>query len=397
MLKKYLLLPLAVMVAMVFIFNVEAARNVYGNKYASIIIDVKDGKILYSRGANLQRYPASLTKIMTLYILFEELKKGKIKLNTKFTASKRAVRQPPSRIGLGIGEKITVKNAILALVVKSANDVAVTVAENLGGTERKFAKRMTATAKRIGMKKTTFRNASGLPNYAQVTTAYDMSILGTRLFKDFPEYYKYISTRTFKYAGVTFRNHNKLLTRYKGTDGIKTGYIRASGFNLVSSVERDGVRLIGVVFGGVSGSRRDLHMRYLLDKGFRVAEHMASRPVDKTETATYAKLNNIKLPIKTAKVDLKKKEEQGSKQPLDTGWAIQVGAYSNKKFAKTATKKVLAILPDKNDLTVEILEIKKNKRSLFRARVEGFDKKYAKKVCSAVKVETDMPCIVLKD
>ena len=383
----YILLPFIIFCALGLSANSSYARNVYGNKYASIIIEQSTGKILYSRGANLERYPASLTKIMTLYILFEDLKKGKIKLSTKLKASSRAVRQPPSRIGLGIGEKITVNNAILALVIKSANDVAVTVAENLGGSERNFARRMTETATRLGMKKTVFKNSSGLPNYAQRTTAYDMAILGSRIYRDFPEYYHYFSKRSFKYARRVYSNHNRMLKEYKGADGIKTGYIRASGFNLVVSVERNGTRLIGVVFGGISSSRRDLHMSYLLNKGFRVVEHMKTRPFDKTQIVKYNSLSDI---------DLKDNIEQGSRTPTDKIWAIQVGAYRNKNVAKNATKEVLSLLPDTNDITVEILEIQRNKKSLFRARVEGFDKEYAGRVCSVVQTETNIPCILVK-
>lgn len=383
----YILLPFIVFCALGLSANSSYARNVYGSKYASIIIEQSTGKILYSRGASLARYPASLTKIMTLYILFEDLKKGKIKFSTKLKASSRAVRQPPSRIGIGIGEKITVKNAILALIIKSANDVAVTVAENLGGSERNFARRMTETATRLGMKKTVFKNASGLPNYAQRTTAYDMAILGSRIYRDFPEYYHYFSKSSFKYAGRIYSNHNRILKQYKGADGIKTGYIRASGFNLVVSVERNGTRLIGVVFGGISSSRRDLHMRYLLNKGFRVIEHMKTRPFDKTQIVKYNSLSDI---------ELKDNIEQGSRTPTNKIWAIQVGAYRNKDVAKNATKEVLSLLPDTNDITVEILEIQRNKKSLFRARVEGFDKEYAGRVCSVVQTETNIPCILVK-
>ena len=397
----YILLPIIVFCVLLLSVSLSHARNVYSNKYSSIIIEQSTGKIIYSRGASLARYPASLTKIMTLYLLFEDLKKGKIKLSTKLKVSARAVRQPPSRLGLGIGERITVKNAILALVIKSANDVAVTVAENLSGSERNFARRMTSTAIKLGMKKTVFKNASGLPNYAQRTTAYDMAILGSRIYKDFPNYYHYFSKNSFRYKGSGYSNHNKLLQGYKGTDGIKTGYIRASGFNLVASVKRDGTRLIGVVFGGVSGSRRDLHMHYLLNKGFRVVEHMATRPLDKTQTITYAKLNNIKsqkikYDVANNNIKLKNNIEQGSQMSTNKIWAIQVGAYRNKNVSKNATKEVLSLLPDKNDITVEILEIQRNRKSLFRARVEGFDKKYAHKVCSVVQTETNIPCIVVK-
>ena len=390
---------------MIGIIAVAPARsaNVYGNKYASIIIDQKTSQVLYSRGAKLKRYPASLTKIMTLYILFDELKAGRISMSTRFKASRRATRQPPSKIGLGVGERITVKNAILALVTKSANDVAVTVAENVRGSERKFARYMTARARQMGMHDTVFKNASGLPNYAQTTTAYDMAILGARVFKDFPEYYPLFKTKSFKYAGIRHRNHNGLLKRYKGTDGIKTGYIRASGFNLVASVKRDNTRLIGVVFGGVSGSRRDLHMMYLLNKGFRTVTHLKQRPLDKTLTKSYALLHDKKVPVQVAKVHVKKHvknvivKEQGSKTPVMKSWAVQLGAYRNKSVAKNVAKRVIAIIPDTADANIEIIEMKKMKKSLYRSRITGLAKVKAKSICTTVLAETPLSCILLQE
>lgn len=246
-----------------------AARS----KYASIVVDGHTSRTVYSRSADAHRYPASLTKIMTLYIVFEELAAGRLKKWSKLKVSKRAAGMPPSKIGVKRGQTISVKDAIKALVTKSANDVAVVVAENISGTEYKFARRMTRTARRLGMKRTRFRNASGLPDRRQVTTARDMARLGIRIQRDFPQYYGYFKTRAFKYRGRTFRSHNRLLGRYPGTDGIKTGYTRASGYNLTSSVRRGGKHLVAVVMGGTSGRSRDRHMQKLLTKNFpRVAE-----------------------------------------------------------------------------------------------------------------------------
>ncbi len=238
-----------------------AAAN---SKYAAYVIDVKSGKVLFSRNANSLRYPASLTKMMTLYMLFERLENGSISLNSRLKVSRHAASRPPSKLGLRPGSSIRVRDAILALVTKSANDVAATVAENLGGTEAEFAKMMTATARSIGMSRTTFKNASGLPNKYQKTTAHDMALLGRALQDRFPQHYRFFKTRSFKYGKRRYGNHNRLLGRVKGVDGIKTGYTRASGFNLVSNVKSRNRHIVAVVMGGKTGRSRDAHMRKLI-------------------------------------------------------------------------------------------------------------------------------------
>ena len=244
---------------------VSTGADVSGSsRYAAIVIDDKTGKILYAKNADALRHPASLTKMMTLYILFEEMQKRKVSLMTRFTVSPKASAQAPSKLGLRPGQTIAAEDAIRALVTKSANDVAVTVAENLGGTEEAFARRMTQTARKIGMRGTTFYNASGLPNAAQFTTARDMVILGRALQERFPNQYRYFSTRSFAWGNSVHGNHNKLLYRLDGIDGIKTGYTNASGFNLVSSIRRDGRHVVAAVMGGSSGRARDDHMAQLL-------------------------------------------------------------------------------------------------------------------------------------
>jgi len=234
------------------------------SRYAAIVIDDKTGKVLYAKNADAPRHPASLTKMMTLFLLFEDMQKRKVSLSSRFTASAKASAQAPSKLGLRPGQTIAVEDAIRALVTKSANDVAVTIAENLGGTEQAFARRMTSTARRIGMRGTTFYNASGLPNDDQYTTARDMVILGRALQERFPTQYRYFSTRSFAWGNSVHGNHNKLLYRLEGIDGIKTGYTNASGFNLVSSIRRDGRHLVAAVMGGSSGRSRDDHMARLL-------------------------------------------------------------------------------------------------------------------------------------
>jgi D-alanyl-D-alanine carboxypeptidase len=237
-------------------------------RFSALAVDARNGKILFSSDADGLRHPASLTKVMTLYLLFEDLESGKIKLDTKLRVSKRASGMAPSKLGLKPGSSIAVEDAIKALITKSANDVAAVVAENLGGSEAEFAQRMTRTARKIGMSKSVFRNASGLPNPQQVTTARDMATLGLRIQRDFPQYYPYFRISQFSYRGRVYKTHNKLIGRYDGTDGIKTGYIAASGFNLTSSVRRGAKRVVGVVLGAKSGSSRNAYMMKMLDKAF---------------------------------------------------------------------------------------------------------------------------------
>ena len=261
-------------VAISQVFVAEEAQA----RYASIVIDAETGEVLRSRSADVRRYPASLTKVMTLYLLFEAIDDGKFSLDSKLKVSKRAAGQSPSKLGLRAGSTIRVEDAIKSLIVKSANDIAVVVAEALGGTEIEFARMMTRKAKELGMSRTTFRNASGLPNRKQRSTARDMARLAQALMRDFPDRYHYFDDQRFRYNGRVHRTPNKLLARYRGMDGIKTGYIRASGFNLVASAERDGRRVIAVVFGGKTPRSRNAHVANLLDLGFtRIAENDAKR------------------------------------------------------------------------------------------------------------------------
>jgi len=238
------------------------------SKDAALIVDGETGKVLYARNAAAERHPASLTKMMTLYLLFDALKKGQMTLATPLTFSFHAASQHPTKLHVGAGESIQVDDAIRAIVVRSANDVAVAVAEALGGTESHFAEMMTAKARALGMRDTFFHNASGLPDPMQITTASDMATLARHLAYDYPEYFPYFATRDFIYRGVRYAGHDNLLGRYEGADGIKTGYTGASGFNLVSSVVRDRSHLIGVVMGGRTAHRRDKEMMRLLDATF---------------------------------------------------------------------------------------------------------------------------------
>ncbi|HBC06941.1 MAG TPA: D-alanyl-D-alanine carboxypeptidase, partial [Rhodospirillaceae bacterium] len=293
-------------------------------KYASLVIDAETGEVLHAVNADTRNYPASLTKMMTLYKMFEAVENGRWSMNTRLRMSARAAGQPPSKLGLKPGQTISVRDAILALSVKSANDIAAAVAENYSGKEWKFAREMTATARRLGMDRTTFRNASGLPHSAQMSTARDMAKLARALLRDFPQYYHFFSRTRFDFGGVSHKTHNKLLLSYDGADGFKTGYIRASGFNLVTSAKRDGRRVIGVVFGANSSSARNRLMAKHLDRAFA---ELGSAPVlAKADIPAPA-------PLPTAPG---RAEEQGDGDgpprivefDKKSRWGIQVGAFA---------------------------------------------------------------------
>ncbi|WP_236552621.1 D-alanyl-D-alanine carboxypeptidase family protein [Belnapia sp. F-4-1] len=249
--------------------TLPAQAQIGSERYAAIVTDARSGNVLIAASPDEQRYPASLTKMMTVYLAFEALRDGRVTLDTPIRVSGNSASMAPSRLGLTSGMTLTVEEAILALVTKSANDAASALGEFLGGgSEDRFAQIMTMKARALGMTRTTFRNASGLPDLDQVTTARDMALLGRRLMIDFPERYSFFSTPHFVFRGRTHWNHNRLLQEYDGADGIKTGYVNDSGFNLVASAQRDGVRLIAAVFGGQTGRERDRHMMALLDQGF---------------------------------------------------------------------------------------------------------------------------------
>lgn len=233
-------------------------------KYAAIVVDARTGKSLFDVNSTAQRYPASLTKMMTLYLVFDALETGRLTKETQIPVSAHAASQPPTKLRFRPGESIDVDSAIRALTVKSANDVAVAVAEYLGGSEDGFAAMMTAKARQIGMRNTVFRNASGLPDAGQHSTARDMAVLGIALRSRFPQYYYYFSATDFMFRGRLVRGHNDMLGRVRGVDGIKTGYIRASGFNIVTSYDADGRRLVIVVMGADSARQRNDHVEALL-------------------------------------------------------------------------------------------------------------------------------------
>ena len=256
----------AIAVSLVALASPTTANAANLRKYAGIVVDAKTGKTLYSHGADSKRYPASVAKVMTLYIVFEELSAGRLKLNSKLKVSKYASQAVPSKLYLKPGTSITVSDAIQALVTKSANDVARVIAENISGSVPKFADRMTKTARALGMSRTTYKNPSGLPNSAQVTTVRDQARLGMAVFQHFPQYYKYFKTRSFRYRGKTYGNHNRLLGSVRGVDGMKTGYINAAGFNLLTSARHGNRHIVVAAFGFNTGASRNAKVTQLVNK-----------------------------------------------------------------------------------------------------------------------------------
>ena len=287
-------------------------KDTWFSGFSSIVVDGKTGEVIDSNKADELRHPASLTKVMTLYLLFAELEAGRLKLSSKIRVSPEAAAQPPSKLGLKPGETISVEDAIKALVTRSANDIAVAVAEIIAGDEDSFARLMTLRARSLGMMRTVFRNASGLPDPEQVTTAREMALLGLAMQDRFPKYYPYFATRTFRWRGVSIGNHNRLLGSVDGVDGIKTGYTRASGFNLISNVKRNNRHIVAVIMGGKTGAVRDAMMRDLISEKIRFA-HAGSR------TAPRFTENSVPMPLPSPMASVKPRPAPpavGSKEPI---------------------------------------------------------------------------------
>ena len=415
--------------------DADARKKRKGNpRYAAYVIDAKTGKVLFSRNGHARRYPASLTKMMTLYLVFEDLKAGHINLNTRLVMSKAGARREPSKIGLRPGQSISMEQAIYSLVTKSANDVATAIGDQLAGSEAKFAKRMTLKARQLGMKSTTFKNANGLTASGQVTTAADMAKLGLALREHFPRRYKYFKTRTFKLGKRRYPNHNRLLGRVRGVDGIKTGYTRASGYNLVSSVSSGGRRIVAVVMGGRSGKSRNAHMtnlikRYLpraskrrarqLVASFRysrkgsattastttVAKQLKALPAANTPTPQLRNVTVIAAPKPVAKPKAVAKTKPAVEQTQSItvasvksrpGWQIQITASDDRSKAlemlDKARSKNRRLLADASPMTQMIV---KNGTKLYRGRFVGFDSKAsARRACQILKKQR-FSCLAL--
>ena len=338
------------------IFIIYSFSSTSFAKVAAIIIDYDTEKVLFEKNADTLNYPASLTKMMTLLIVFDYLKKNKLNWETKMQVSNIAASQPSSKLYLETGQKISVEDAVLALIIKSANDVATVVAEHISGSEREFAKLMTKYAKQIGMKNTTFKNASGLPNRAQLTTARDISRLSYFLISEFPEYYKLFKTKSFTWNNKKYKTHNRLMLSYDGADGIKTGYIIASGFQLAFSAVKNNKRLIGIYFGGKTGKQRDRTLAFLMNKEF---EEMKISSTNLSEEKTISVNGSYKIVVGTFK--FKKNAEKHLK-------------LIKKKYPKTTNNK---------DAIIGI--IKNNGKKLYESRFQYFSIKNAKIACSRLK------------
>ncbi|PJB71826.1 MAG: D-alanyl-D-alanine carboxypeptidase [Alphaproteobacteria bacterium CG_4_9_14_3_um_filter_47_13] len=407
-------------------------------RYASIVMDAESGRILHERYADKSLHPASLVKMMTLLMAFEAIEKGEISLRDRITVSKYATTMIPSKLDLPAGSTIRVEDAIYALVTKSANDIAVAIGEKIGGSESRFADQMTKRAHEIGMNRTYFKNASGLHHPGQVSSARDMAKLGQFIIRNYPKYYDYFSTRNFTYMGKSYHNHNRLMESYPGMDGFKTGYIGASGFNLVASVKRNNNRLIGVVFGGQTASSRNAHMKQLLDQSFKelddilVAKSMPipeHKPKKLTRLSALAPQDNIEDMGKWADLNpmLQNKAFQaligeGDYDPAETrrfetgllavaavkgvyddqntqetatpaltsrrtgNWSIQVGAFESRVKTDKAIKIAQQSLQGElAQASAVIVPLRTQKGWLFRGRLDGYSKDEALRACAQLK------------
>ena len=388
--------------AFAFIFSICAVPKELEARYAAIIVDGNTGDVIFSRNANAPRYPASLTKMMTLYLAFDALDNGKLKLKQKLPVSRRAAGQAPSKLGLRAGQTISVENAMLAMISKSANDAATVIAESLSKSEILFAKKMTKKARSLGMKRTTFKNATGLPNRRQKSTANDMIILARALLENHKKHYHYFSTKKFNYNGKVFTNHNRLLSNYEGTDGIKTGYIRASGFNIAASVERDGKRLVGIVFGGRSAKSRDKHIHKLFDRAFAVTNNnklpkpnikpkkflLSKKLLASKKEKNIKKYIHIKKKIANDKLSKKNKTNEFKNKK----WAIQVGAFRKKSDAYAQVVKASRLFPaGLGETTISITSVLTKGHELFRARMIKMSRNDAKSACNILSTH-GIPC-----
>ncbi len=378
-------LPIALLAVSVLVI----ASPAFAKTESFIVIDAENGKALAEHNADAENHPASLTKMMTLYLLFEAIEQGKVKLDQQFTASRWASAQAPSKLGLIDGQAISVRDLILGIVTKSANDAAVTVAENMAGSEPAFAERMTQKARALGMTQTVYRNASGLPNPAQLTTARDLARLALALYRDFPKEYAYFATEEFTYNGATYTNHNHLMHAFEGMDGIKTGYIRASGFNLAASAVRDNHRLIGIVMGGLTAHARDMEMAQLLNTAF--AGRTAAPTVQTADNDEDAEQNTLAHGAAHTLAQLSpvgRAEAATPPRPRNARdsverWSIQVGAFAQQVAAEKAASTALSRLPAAKGRSVQVLAPGQSER-YFRARIVNFSEREAEKACRAL-------------
>ncbi len=392
------------------IWLLSLANPVRGNPlHASIVIDANTGEVLHASHADASRYPASLTKMMTLYMLFEAIEQRKMALDTRMQVSAHAAAMPPTNINLRLGDSISVREAIPALIVRSANDVAAVVAESLGDTEANFGRMMTDKARKLGMRSTTFRNASGLPNNEQKTTARDMATLSMRLMKDFPQHYHYFSTQSFSYKGITYNSHNRMVRNTHGVDGLKTGFIRASGFNVATSAKRGNRRVVAVVMGGPTAASRDQHTAQLLDRSFTrgnaiqlaknngnaldgapvvVQKVSVSTPASKPASMQKKTPNPIVIP-KVAQVETSVEPQKVT--VTNKSWEVQIGSYLAHDRAQAQAQAATRWIPG----AVVITEVEISNRKLYRARLVGLQENQARTACQNLSRQ-GMECLVVR-
>jgi D-alanyl-D-alanine carboxypeptidase len=358
------------------LLGARAEAQIGSDRYSSIVIDAADDTVLSAVNADELRHPASLTKMMTLYMAFEALRDRRITLQQNVPVSGHAAAMAPSKLGLVPGTHITVEQAILGLVTKSANDAAAALGELLGGDEDSFGQMMTLRARALGMSRTVFRNASGLPDPDQVTTARDLATLGRRLVRDFPSEYRWFSIPNFTWHGQTIFNHDRMLQTYPGADGIKTGYIEASGHNLVTSAVRGEVRLIGVVLGAASNPERDAHMAYLLDQGFERLEAPGSPRIASHTPALVPVANAAPAPRRL----------QAAR------WSVQVGSFATESAARQAANLAQRYVDD-GDVRLE--SVPQHGHTSWRALITGLSQPEAHQACTAL-ARNRMPCIPVR-
>ncbi len=344
---------------LIFLIIITFSSDLIAKK-AAIVVDFQTSEVLFEANADTKNYPASLTKIMTLYIVFDYIKKGKLDYQDEMLVSSTAASRSPSKLYLEKGSTIKVRDAVNALIIKSANDVATVVSEKISGSEREFAKLMTKYAKDLGMSSTTFKNASGLPNRAQLTTARDMYKLSYALIKNFPEEYKLFSQTSFKWKGKVYKTHNKLMLKYDGADGIKTGYIKASGFQLAFSAVRKNKRVIGIYFGGDTGKQRNDRLKFYMDTAFN-------------------KLNIENSIVK--KVEITKDSKKQS-SVYKNNYSIVVGTFKYRKNAEKQIKLIKSKYPvTTNSKESKVVFIEVSGKKLYESRFTDFSKKDAYAAC----------------
>lgn len=371
---------------------IAVSHNVQAS-VSSILIDAETGEVLSSSAADTLRYPASLTKLMTLYITFDALEKGIIKMDDQLPVSRHAANMAPSKLGLKPGEKIKVRDAVMAVVVKSANDCASVLAEGLGYSEENFAKTMTKVAHELGMKNTSFYNASGLPNKKQKTTARDMALLGAAMYHHFPQYYKLFASKKFTYKGRTIYTHNYLLKTFEGADGMKTGFTNAAGYNIVTSAARDGNRVIAVTMGHNSAKLRDKKVAALMNQGLK--KLAMNTKVDNANM--YAAIeqplqsNSFEEPA----AEVAANDNATGQEVYTETWGIQIGAFSNYAKARNYALNIKKEVARKDaQKTVDIEPYQKGAAIIYRSKIIGFEKNEAKNICNKLK-KSNKSCIVV--